>query len=242
MDLALKVMKTASLLVIGSALFLGPALLASDQPRGQLLELHSCELYAGGCTVSSESPLLGRQMVTVWQFSGGMLAGTDLTGLQVALLQSSSDNLASPRTEPGQAVIYLPTKSSEAQRSALVAWVKTQQPGLKVTQTRTVPLAFRSDKDGCAFSAGKYLSVRTAPLESCDNGNCGEALWYTPRSANSIFTVAFNRGSQVAEPALKLDWVDHGERSIFLAKFGEPTRQDVFVTTSDLCGPTGKLF
>ncbi len=235
-------MRTLPLLFAAAALVIQPAAFASDQPRGQLLELHSCELYAGGCVVSSESPLLGRQMLRAWNFTDGAYAGADLAGLQVALLQSSGDNLAAPRSNPGQGVVYLPVTASAQQHAALLAWVKAQQPGLKLVRTRTVDFHFTSDKSGCNFSAGKYLAVKTASLESCENGNCGESLWYTPRSANSIFTVAVNRGSQVTEPALELHWSDHGERSVFLAKFGEPTRQDVYVTTADLCGPTGKLF
>jgi len=235
-------MKKIAFLLAGAALCLNQGLLASDAPRGRLLELHSCELYAGGCTVSSESPLLGRQMVRAWNFTSGSFNGTDLAGLSVALLQSSADNLASPKSEPGQAVAYVPATATVAQRAALLAWVNAQQPGLKLVRTRAVSFQFTGDANGCTFTAGKYLSLKTASLESCDNGNCGEALWYTPRSANSVFTVAFNRGSEVTEPALKLNWADHGERSVFIARFGEPTRQDVFVTTADLCGPTGKLF
>lgn len=235
-------MKTIACLLTGAALLANTGLRASDLPRGQLLELHSCELYAGGCVVSSESPLLGRQIVRAWNFTGGTFAGTDLAGLQVALLQLSRDNLADPHSQPGQAVVYLPTAASREQRSALLAWIKAQQPSLRVIRTRTVPLHFASDATGCAFTGGKFLSVKTAALETCDNGNCGESLWYSPRSANNIFTVAVNHASLVTEPALKLKWADHGERSVFLARFGEPARQDVFVSTTDLCGPTGKLF
>ena len=33
-----------------------------------------------------------------------------------------------------------------------------------------------------------------------------------------------------------------GKRSIFLGKFGEEKTENVFVTTTDLCGPAEKLF
>ncbi len=238
-------MKTVALLLSAFACFLGRDALASGHPRGTLLELHSCELYAGGCIVSSEATLDGRYMVRAWKFAGGDFDGVDLAGLQVAVLQSSPDNLAAPQADPGQAVIYLPQSATAAQRGALLAWLKTSQPGLKEArpQTRTVALDFASTSAGCVFSAGDFLSVRTAALETCQTGACGEALWYSPRSQTSVFTVAVDRASRVTEPLLKLKWVDAGKRSVFLARFGEHTpANDLYVSTADLCGPTGRLF
>src|SRR5437667_6879983 len=116
--------------------------LAGDQPCGSVLELHSCELYAGGCVVSSEEPLDGRYLLRAWNFTGGTFGGTDLAGLKVALLQTSPDNLAAEKTASDRAVVYLPLSASKAQRDALAAWIKANLPDLKSAklQTRTVPL------------------------------------------------------------------------------------------------------
>ena len=238
-------MKTVAFLLTGIACFLGHDVLADGQPRGTLLELHSCELYAGGCIVSSEATLGGRYMVRAWNFSGGSFGGSDLAGLQVAVLQSASENLAADQTDPGQVVVYLPESANGEQQGALLGWLRSSQSDLKDAklQTRTVALHFASTASGCAFSAGKFLAVKTAPLETCETGACGEALWYTPRSETSVFTVAVDRASQVTEPLLKLKWNDAGKRSVFLAKFGGDTSaKELYVSTADLCGPTGKLF
>jgi hypothetical protein len=73
-------------------------------------------------------------------------------------------------------------------------------------------------------------------------GGCGEALWYTPRSSTALFTVAVDKSSSVNEPLLKVRWEDSGKRSVFLGKFGEGPTKEVYVTSADLCGVTGKLF
>src|SRR5438270_6285286 len=99
--------------------------LAETQPSGSVLELHSCELYAGGCIVSSEATLGGRYMVRAWNFSGGSFGGADFAGLNVAVLQSSAENLAEPRTTSSQAIVYLPENATAAQRDALMAWLKS---------------------------------------------------------------------------------------------------------------------
>ncbi len=238
-------MRKLALLLVGLSGLALTSARAGEQPQGTLLELHSCEVYAGGCIVSSEATLGGRYLLRAWQFSGGRFAGTDLAGLQVAVLQSSSENLAAPHAEPGDAVVYLPQSATPSQRSALLAWLKSDQSDFRAAklQTRVVPLRFAKTETGYAFSAGEFVAVKTAPLASCDTGACGEALWYTPRTSTTVFTVAVDRSSQVTEPLLKLRWDDAGKRSIFLAKFGDnTTAKDLYVIAADLCGPADKLF
>ena len=217
---------------------------ASDKPQGSLLELHSCELYAGGCVVSSEATLGGRYMLQVWNFKSGSFQGSALAGLQVAALHSSSQNLAEAKSGSGDVIVYVPEKTTKEQQAALVAWVNSNVSGLKPskTQTRTVPMQFAQTEHGYVFSAGKFLSVKTASLESCEKGSCGESLWYAPRAGTSVYTIAVNNGSQVNEPLLKLKWNESGKRSVFLGKFGEERSGTLFVTTADLCGPAERLF
>jgi len=239
-------MKIIAMLVTGLACFLAQNGLAGGQPRGSLLELHSCELYAGGCIVSSEATLEGRYMVRAWSFTDGSFHGADLTGLNLAVLQSSSSNLAAPDGDPGQVVVYLPQSANAAQRAALLDWLKSSQTDLGASndfQTHIVPIQFTKTETGYALSAGDFLSVKTASLESCASGACGQALWYTPRSQTSVFTVALDYSSKVHEPLLQLRWDEAGQRSIFLGRFGEQTSaQNLYVNTSELCSPAGRLF
>ena len=238
-------MKTVSLLLAGLACCLTYNLSAAAPPRGDVLELHSCELFAGGCVVSSEATLGGRYMLRVWNFNSGSASGTDFAGLQVALLQASSQNIAAAGANFGRAVVYLPDSASAAQHQALLAWLKSSEPALKAApfQTRVVRMQFTKNKSGCSFSAGNFLSVKTAPRESCETGACGEALWYTPRTSTSVFTVAVDQSSRIAEPLLRLKWEDAGKRSVFLAKFGEPApAKNIFVSLAELCGPAGQTF
>lgn len=246
-------MKKLAMTILGLAGWAVNALLAAnpavadagDGPRGSLLELHSCEVYAGGCVVSSESPQGGRYMVRWWNFTGGSEANVDLSGLRTAVLQLSPDNLAAATSHPGQTVIYLPTGATAGQRAALLAWLKRTQPGLErgTLNTRVVPMRLAQDQTAVTFRAGEFLSLNVRLMETCDTGSCGEQLWYEPRTPCSAFTVGFNRSSQVREPLLELTWIDGGKRSAFLARFGQ-TRSEagVYVSSNDFCGPTAGLF
>jgi hypothetical protein len=218
---------------------------ADDQPRGSLMEVHSCELYAGGCVVSSEATLGGRYMLRAWNFTGGSFAGTDLAGLQAALLESSPDNLAASKTTAERAVVYLPQNATASQRKALMAWIKSSAPELKSAklQTRVAPLRLEKSDNGYLFTAGDMISVSASTSAACGMGSCGEELWYTPRSTTTVFTVVANRASHVSEPSLKLKWDDAGKRSVFLAKFGESaSAKEIYVTAADFCGTEAKLF
>ena len=210
---------------------------AADTPRGSLLELHSCELYAGGCVISSESTLNGHYMLRAWDFAAGKFNGADLKGLQVAVLQSSPDNLAADNSKSGEAVVYLPQNATAAQRDALLAWLKSGVKDFQPAkiQTRVASLRFERTEKTFAFSAGAFVSVKTSS-ETCPI-NCGDTLWYQPRMATSLFTVAVNEGSRVQEPLLNMTWNDSDRRTIFLGRFGESdAAKNVFVSMNELCG------
>jgi hypothetical protein len=238
-------MKLLSLLFSGILGLTATAAFAVDAPHGSLMELHSCEVYAGPCVISSESPQEGRYMARAWDFTGGNFNGTDFSGLQIAVLQASQDNLADSASKSGNAVVYLPKSATQTQRDALLAWLKSSQTDfhpLKL-ETRVVPLQFTKSETGYAFTAGKFLQVKTAPLTQCEMGNCGEMLWYQPRAQTSVFTVVVNNGSKVSEPFLKLRWDASGSRDIFLARFGNSVpAKDLYVSLSELCGPSQSLF
>ena len=184
-------------------------------------------------------------MVRAWDFSGGSFNGTDLSGLQVAVLQSSADNLAEKDSKSGEAIIYLPQGATEAQRQALSKWIKVSQTDLHPSkiQTRIVPLQFIKSDQGYSFTAGNFVSVKTASMSQCAMGNCGETLWYQPRAQTSLFTVAVNHGSKISEPLLKLRWDATGTRDIFLARFGDTVAaRNLYVSIAELCGPSQSLF
>jgi len=238
-------MKKTFLLLIGLLGFAVNTALAADAPRGSLMELHSCEVYAGPCVVSSESPQEGRYMARAWDFTGGNFNGTDFTGLQIAVLQNSPDNLADANSKSGDAVVYLPQSATQSQRDALLAWLKASQADFHPAklETRIAPLQFTKSEKGYVFTAGKFLQVKTAPLNMCGMGNCGETLWYQPRAETSVFTVVLNSGSKISEPLLKLRWDANGNRDIFLARFGESvSAKDLYVSLAELCGPSQSLF
>ncbi len=192
-------------------------------PGGEVIELHECELYTGGCTASAQSTLEGRALVRVWQFSSGSWEGVDFDGLTVAAVETSEANLAAERSAASRAVLYVNPETSETQRAALVAWAQDQAlgRGADVVAVRAEPIRVNGRGDQREIAIGEVAAIRTESLPGCSTGSCGEAMWYAPRSAHGEFRALFNAGSRVSEPALNLEWKAGGRRSVFAAAFGD---------------------
>ena len=69
------------------------------------------------------------------------------------------------------------------------------------------------------FSGGQFVALAAKPFEPCGLTSCGEALWYTPRSTLTAYTVEVVDKLTVHEPLLALRWIDHGKNSVFNGRF-----------------------
>ena len=231
-------MKHFAILLLGTFILPSTGVYAVEPPRGELVELHSCEVYAGGCVVNSEATLRGRYMVQAWNFTGGSHDGVEFKGLQAALLQASGVNLAFETSQPTACVLYVPESASDDQIHALQRWTQTQQPQIAGCQKeiRRVTMSYSRSDLKISLRAGDFLSLETAALQPCGEVSCGEQLWYTPRAPNSLFTVVFNETCHVRESALSLEWSQHGRRSVFLAQFGaESSAEGRFTDSRPFC-------
>jgi hypothetical protein len=210
-----------------------PACAFAAAPRGQVAELHSCEVYAGGCIVSAEATMGGRYVLRAWHFESGRFQGIDLAGLSLALLEVGSENLADRTTTAERAVVYIPENVSAPQRGALVAWAKagTAAP-IAASDVRSVPMTLQITGDNVDVALGRDITFSGTGAPACGLASCGEMLWYEPRSAMTSFTVDQLTRSRIVEPALALQWQDHGRRTLFLGRFGDPE----ITNPTGLCG------
>jgi len=211
---------------------------AAERLQGDLLELHSCQLYIGGCIASSEITQDGRYQLRVWNFTVGSHREVEFRGLQVALLEAADQNLAVAGTQPTESMVYLPQAASPVQAAALVDWLKVTNPELAhmKLQARSVPMEFSLTHGTVSFLAGSFLQVETRPFAPCGLVSCGESLWYTPRSSMTSYTVGVTTRAVVREPSLALRWIDHGKNNVFLGRFGEgATAQATFTPPALMC-------
>jgi hypothetical protein len=203
----------------------------TSTPRGRFAELHSCELFAGSCVVNSEVNQAGNYALRVWQFDQGSLDGVALRGLTVALLEKSDENLAD-KGNASDAVAYLPPGLSPTQRSALLSWARRSTAArLDEAHVKIAPLRMEFVDQEVRFSAGTEMTFAGGVPEACPVGGCGEMLWYQPRVVSSSFVVDQLGQSRIVEPLLSLRWMDHGRKTLFVGRFGDPE-----ITIPGVCG------
>ena len=195
---------------------------ANDLPNGNVMEVHAVEVYTGGCTASAQATSGGRSMLRLWSFENGLHDGVELRGLEVAALQAADANLAAAETEPTAAVIYLPREATEAQRAALVNWVKAANPEIATAPLveKVTDITYAQDGARISLKVGEQIAMKTREIQKCDTGACGESLWYKPRTKIGDYTVLVNESSTVSEPALSLIWKDNSAKSVFFGSFG----------------------
>jgi hypothetical protein len=190
------------------------------EPSGEFVELHSCDLYTGGCTASSESTLLGRQLLRVWAIRQGAWNDQDLADLKVAVLEVGSGNLAEKERLAEQAEIFVPKGLDAARKAALLSWVTSQ--GVMPASTRVLEDEISYERSGSAANVevGHSISLSTMTIAKCGLGGCGQALWYEPQAKHSSFEVLASRVSRIRDSSLNFLWTDHDRPNVFLAGFG----------------------
>lgn len=197
-------------------------------PSGRIVEVHAVEVYTGGCTASAQATMGGRSMLRVWIFEEGAQNGVALRGLQVAALQVADKNLASADTQPTSAVVYLPRNATDAQRAALLSWLKTENPEMVDAPLvqQVADIKYAQNDARILLHIGAQIAMKTREIQKCDAGACGESLWYKPRTKTGDYTVLVNESSSVNEPALSLVWKDNSAKSVFFGRFGTDAKPE----------------
>jgi len=190
------------------------------EPVGEFVELHSCDLFTGGCTASSESTLLGRQLFRVWSISEGTWNNQNLAGLKIALLELGSVNLAEKGASADTAEIFVPKGLAPAQKKALISWVSCQGIMPVSTQVLEAEITYQRSGSAANVTVGDSISLSTMAIAKCSSGACGQALWYEPQVKYSSFEVVASRSSEIRDSAMKFLWRDHDRPNVFLASFG----------------------
>jgi hypothetical protein len=208
-----------SIVFLFAAILFAPIILAA--PSGTFIEMHSCEVYTGGCTASAQATGDGRYMLQMWKIASGDFNGVDLKGESIALLQVAKENLAWTESAAESGIVYLPASSNPQKRAALLKWLISHTQLNPSVPHKVVPIKIENSAIGWDVSIGSNINFTARAIHECDAGSCGEALWYWPKSSALSFTVAMAEQCQVLESDLRLHWTDHAARSLFLGQFGD---------------------
>jgi hypothetical protein len=214
-------------LSVTAALALSAISLTADTGRitGDYVEARTAEVFAGGCIMNSEAETMGRQAVMAWRIASGSFDSVALGGLTVAAAVAGDRNLGM-REMGGEAptavkaIITVDPRATQAQRDALVKFVRALSGGLitHVIRVDVAPVRFATSQNFVAVSVPDSMTL-TVNKEMKHDPSCGAMQWFTPftRLANAAMGVA--EAHEYSGKGLGTTWSAPNKRSAFFGTF-----------------------
>lgn len=195
---------------------------------GEYLEARTCDVYTGPCFANGEVGIAGKEAVMAWKVDEGSWAGEDLSGLGVALIIKANDTLGfggSFYVKPDKitAVIVVDEKATEAQKGALVKFVKDSAPHMTrdIVKVQSAAVTLTNDhlSGKGVFTAGKLAKIETRALAKGDCVCSNETVFYPPLNKVDNAHPAYTLNMTFDGKGLDRTWSTVNKRSAFLATF-----------------------
>ena len=201
------------------------ATLAATGPSvtGTYVEARTAEVFAGACIMNGEAATGGREALLAWKVDKGQVNGVSLDGLAVVAALASDTNLGIHEiggdSTPARAAIYVDSRANAAQRTALVAMVKSLSGGLigSVVQETAAPIQFADN--------GHQITVSTAAAKLSvskhlnHDASCGNKQWFNPMTRVDSAEMGTTDQNEFSAGVLNTKWSDPNKRSSFFGTF-----------------------
>ena len=201
------------------------ATLAANGPSvtGTYVEARTAEVFAGACIMNGEAATTGREALLAWKVDRGRVNGVTLDGLAVVAALAGDTNLGIHEiggdSTPARAAIYVDSRANAAQRTALVAMVKSLSGGLigSVVQESATPIQFADN--------GQHISVSTETMKLAvgkqldHDASCGNKQWFHPLTKVDRAEMGTTNQNEFSGPALNTKWSHPNKRSSFFGTF-----------------------
>jgi hypothetical protein len=203
---------------------------AAAQISGEYLEMRTCDIYTGPCFANAEIGLTGKEALLAWKIDEGSFRGVDLTGLKVVMAVNAADTLAYGggmvfRPDPIKSVILVDARANEAQRQALIEFVKCRAGKLagEVVRVEAVDIDMKLNHIDMAaeLKAGNQVRLVTRKLSQSDCICTNETIFYPPLTDVDNYAAAFTLLGTVNTRGLASNWQAVNTRSAFLATFAQ---------------------
>jgi len=204
------------------------SMLSAAEIRGQYLESRTCDIYTGPCFANAEMSLAGKEAVMAWKVEEGKWAGSELSGLSVALVVKANgtlgtDGVFAQSASRSSSVILIDEKATPEQEQALVAFVKEAAPDFTGDVQKVERTSIRMDNDYTkshgSLKAGRTVEIETRQLAKGDCVCTNEAVFYKPLVDVQQATPAYSLKQSYTGKALGATWDYNNTRSAFLATF-----------------------
>jgi len=199
---------------------------ASDLVTGTYLESRTCQVYTGPCFANAETALAGREAVMAWNIENGKKDNVDLSGLSVVMVVRGDNTLAYKGVDDPKelkAAVIVDAKASEAQRDALLAFVKdhTGRAGKEIVRVDTASIDMSLDSTTLTGSlkAGDAVKLTTRKARPGDCICMNEVAFYPPLAQVNRFAPGVAVEAEYKGKGLGTNWSTPESRSVYMGEF-----------------------
>ena len=195
---------------------------------GNYMEARTADVYTGPCFANGELEINGKEAVFGWKIANGAWKGVNIAGLGVVGVVRSQHTLGDIHRpiNPAVAVLIVDSRATVEQRTALVAFAKSQAPDLlnNVVQVKSAPIELTVENGnihgGAArLTAGSLAEVSTRGMTEADR-HCGnEDIFYPPLAKLEHAMPAYALENFYKGDGLDETWSVRFRRSSFVGTF-----------------------
>jgi hypothetical protein len=195
---------------------------------GNYMEARTADVFTGPCFANGEVEINGKEAVFGWKIAKGAWKGVNLAGLGVVGVVRSQYTLGDIHRpiNPAIAVLIVDSHASAEQRSALVAFAKSQAPDLltNIVQVKSAPIELTIENGnihgGAArLTAGSLAEVSTRGMTEADHTCGNEDIYYPPLAKLEHAMPAYALRNSYAGDGLDDTWSAPFRRSGFIGTF-----------------------
>lgn len=196
--------------------------------QGEYLEARSCDVYTGPCFANAEMDLAGKEALMAWKVGQGTWNGVEVGGLSVAVVAHSQRTMGNTGVFPMRAgairsVVLVDDRANDAQRLALIDFVKVQAREFTGDVATVIPVSISLENDHDAgtgrFQAGEIASIETRALTKGDCVCTNEMIFYQPLTKIRGFVPGYALTHSYTGEGLDTTWTMHHQRSAFMGRF-----------------------
>lgn len=198
----------------------------ADGITGHYLEARTCQVYTGPCFANGEVGVAGKDAVMAWNIQTGGLNGTELAGLNVAVVLKASDTLGFRGLEDAQqirAMIVVDENATQRQRDALVDFAKSQTGKAAdcVESVKCAPFAMQMDVSALTakLQVGELVKLQARKARPGDCICSNESAYYPPLAKLEGYVPGVTIDGQVRARSLGTRWSIPDSRSSYLGTF-----------------------
>jgi hypothetical protein len=195
---------------------------------GNYMEARTADVYTGPCFANGEVEINGKEAVFGWKINNGAWKGVSLAGLGVVGVVRAQFTLGDIHRpiNPAIAVLIVDSRATPEQRTALVAFARSQAPDLltNVVQVKSAPIELTIENGnihgGAArLTAGSLAEIATRGMTEADHTCGNEDIYYPPLTKLEHAMPAYALQNSYKGDGLDETWSAPFRRSSFIGTF-----------------------